>query len=73
MPTNKTNIAIAILRKIPSIWTANNAPANAPSIIPDATGFRWLKSMDFFFLWAFADAKPVKIMHEMFHALSSLV
>ena len=44
------NVAIVIFNIIPSTWTANNAPKNAPNIIPVATGFKLSKSIEFFFL-----------------------
>ena len=50
MPTTNTNAAIVIFNINPSIWTANNAPKNAPNIIPDATGLKLSKSIEFFFL-----------------------
>ena len=65
MPTINTNVAIVIFNINPSIWTANSAPKNAPNTIPDATGLKLSKSIEFFFLWAFAEESPVKMIHDI--------
>ena len=65
IPTTIINIAMDIFKNNPFIWTAKKAPAKAPNIIPIATGLKWSKSIEFFFLWAFADDKPVKIIHDI--------